>query len=339
MTFTSPLPPPSYQFETNFSVPPLPQRLPVSQVIPNDPYQPKFDFIPQSSLYTIPPKISTFKAGINAVGIDLGTSRCCVTVSKTRAFEIVAIENTGEKLLPSYISYNEEHEKCGQVVVDQLRYASNSTVFDVKRLIGKNFDEVDPDPSWPFKLKNVNGKIGICVETFNGSAIKSPEEISASLLKYIKQKVDEFQGKILSEAVITIPATFTNEQKEATIKAAKLAGWISPILLPEPIAASFAYFNNHEYSENSVILLFDLGGGTLDICLFKVEKNQINIIKECGNDMIGGRDFDRLLIDYFTDRLLNEFKIDVTKDQKKKYKLYSECLKIKHNLSTSFEDR
>uniref|UniRef100_A0AC34G0G4 Heat shock protein 70 n=1 Tax=Panagrolaimus sp. ES5 TaxID=591445 RepID=A0AC34G0G4_9BILA len=187
-------PPPIDPFEA------LPPQLPLAQstmTIPNDPFQEQQSFNQLSPKYTIPPKITEFKKGINAVGIDLGTSRCCVTVSKNRSFEVVAIENTGEKLLPSYVSYNEMNEKCGQVVVDQLRYASNFTVFDAKRLIGKHFDEVDLDPSWPFELINVNGKVGISVQTFNGPTIKTPEEISASLLKYIKHKVDEFQGKVL----------------------------------------------------------------------------------------------------------------------------------------------
>uniref|UniRef100_A0A914PP73 Uncharacterized protein n=1 Tax=Panagrolaimus davidi TaxID=227884 RepID=A0A914PP73_9BILA len=218
--------------------------------------------------YNIPPKVEIFKKNINAIGIDLGTSRCCVAVSRTHSFETVGIENNGDRLMPSYISFiDKDVPQCGQIVVEQLKYAAKSTIFDSKRLIGKEFEYIDPDPAWPFELANIDGMAGFQIQSKNGPMLLTPEEVSAVLLKHIKKEVEKFQGKILSKAVITIPAAFTESQKQITIKAAKMAEW-SPRLLPEPIAAVFAYFNNHEYEENSTLLLFDLGGGTLDICLF-----------------------------------------------------------------------
>uniref|UniRef100_A0A914QBA4 Heat shock protein 70 n=1 Tax=Panagrolaimus davidi TaxID=227884 RepID=A0A914QBA4_9BILA len=117
---------------------------------------------------------------------------------------------------------------------------------------------------WPFGIIEADGKVCLQVQKFNGRGAISPEEIAADLLKHMKQKTEEFQGKKLAKAVLTIPATFTEAQKNSTLEAAKMAGWEEIVLLSEPIAASFAFFNDRPIENNSFILLFDLGGGTLD---------------------------------------------------------------------------
>uniref|UniRef100_A0AC34FP11 Uncharacterized protein n=1 Tax=Panagrolaimus sp. ES5 TaxID=591445 RepID=A0AC34FP11_9BILA len=290
--------------------------------------------------YFIPRKIDLYDNKINAVGIDLGTSRCCMAVSRNNKIETVALENTGERPLPSFVSFDEEAAKCGDIVVHGLQRGKEKyTCFDIKRIIGKEFHDIVPDRSWPFEvIENENGKVVIKTKNVNGETFKTPEEISAILLKYMKEKAKEFQGKPETKAVLTVPAAFTDSQKEATLEAAKLAGWENITLLPEPIAASFAYFNNREIPNNSNVLLFDLGGGTLDVCLFKIINGSLQIISNIGDTCLGGRDIDNLLIGHFTTALKHEFKIDIKTRLKSKYKMMIECQKIKHNLTIMKKD-
>uniref|UniRef100_A0AC34G4T2 Heat shock protein 70 n=1 Tax=Panagrolaimus sp. ES5 TaxID=591445 RepID=A0AC34G4T2_9BILA len=251
-------------------------------------------------LYSIPKEIKFENINIKAVGIDLGTSRCCVAVNRINGIETVGIENVGGRLLPSYVSYDEKKIKCGQIVVDRLRRFSKCSVCDIKRFIGKDLAFITVDRIWPFKLlNNSENKMVIRLDTSDGEMTLTTEEVTSALLQHLKMKTEEFQGKKLTDVVITVPATFTRRQKEATSIAAKLAGWDVVHLLPEPIAASFAYFIDKLISDNSIILLFDLGGGALDVCIFKIVNYQIEIITNCGDSKLGGRDFDNLLMDYF----------------------------------------
>uniref|UniRef100_A0AC34F1M3 Heat shock protein 70 n=1 Tax=Panagrolaimus sp. ES5 TaxID=591445 RepID=A0AC34F1M3_9BILA len=289
--------------------------------------------------YLFPQKVSNYDNKINAVGIDLGTSRCCMAVSRNNKMETVALENAGERPLPSFVSFDEEDIKCGDVVLKGfLKYKEKYTVFDVKRFIGKEFHDIVPDRSWPFQVVEENDKVMIKTEDVHGEILKKPEEISAILLKYMKEKAKEFQGKPETKAVLTVPAAFTDSQKKSTLEAARLAGWENITLLPEPIAASFAYFNNREIPNNSNALLFDFGGGTLDVCLFKIVDQKIEIISNIGDTCLGGRDIDNLLIRYFTNALRFKYNINVNERVRRKYQLMLECQAIKHNLTLTKKD-
>uniref|UniRef100_A0AC34FIT5 Uncharacterized protein n=1 Tax=Panagrolaimus sp. ES5 TaxID=591445 RepID=A0AC34FIT5_9BILA len=305
-------------------------------VHPNDP-EPLINT--EKHLYQFPQKVSNYDNQINAVGIDLGTSRCCMAVSRNNKMETVALENAGERPLPSFVSFDEEDVKCGDVVLKGfLKYKEKYTVFDVKRFIGKEFHDIVPDRSWPFQVIEENDKVMIKIEDVNGEVLKTPEEISAILLKYMKEKAKEFQGKPETKAVLTVPAAFTDSQKKATLESAKLAGWENITLLPEPIAASFAYFNNREIPNNSNVLLFDLGGGTLDVCLFKIINGSLQIISNIGDTCLGGRDIDNLLIRHFTNALKFKYSINVNERVRRKYLLMLECQAIKHNLTIMKKD-
>uniref|UniRef100_A0A914XSK4 Hypoxia up-regulated protein 1 n=1 Tax=Panagrolaimus superbus TaxID=310955 RepID=A0A914XSK4_9BILA len=158
------------------------------------------------------------------------------------------------------------------------------------------------------------------------------------LLAHIKHKICEFQAKNPTTIVITIPAAFTESQKEATLKAAKLAGFDKVNLLPEPVAASFAYFIDRPLQSNATILLFDLGGGTLDICIFKINNSQMQIISNTGDPSIGGRDFDLILFDYFNSEMVSRFNVDIQNHERQKYKLLLKCQEIKHSLSVRHDE-
>uniref|UniRef100_A0A914Q5T5 Hypoxia up-regulated protein 1 n=1 Tax=Panagrolaimus davidi TaxID=227884 RepID=A0A914Q5T5_9BILA len=263
--------------------------------------------------YNIPQKILVKNLNINAIGIDLGMTKCCVAVNRRNGIELVAIDDS-ERQLPSYISFKENDPICGQLVINQLEFYANSTVFDIKRIIGRNFNEIQSHSSWSFE---------------------HPEEVSAILLKHLKQRVEEFQGKEMEEVVITIPAGFNQNQKIATHVAADLAGFKTVHLLEEPIAASIAYFVDRPIPSNFYLLLFDLGGGTLDLCIFKVEKNKFKVISVEGDSNLGGRDFDMVLFQHFANILETKYKIIM--NEKNRYRLMQKCVEIKHTLSTESE--
>uniref|UniRef100_A0A914PV35 Heat shock protein 70 n=1 Tax=Panagrolaimus davidi TaxID=227884 RepID=A0A914PV35_9BILA len=283
------------------------------------------------------PQEPLINPNINAVGIDLGMTRCCAAVNRTNGIELVAIDGS-ERQLPSFVLFKVKDPICGQLVINQLESRANSTVFDIKRIIGRNFNEIHINSGWPFdqdSIKNDMDKPLVQVQSCEGSIKKHPEEVTAILLKHMKQKIEEFQGKILDEAVITVPVGFDQNQKTATHVAADLAGFKTVHLLEEPIAASIAYFINRPIPPNFNLLLFDLGGGTLDLCIFKVEKNEFKIIANDGDSNLGGRDFDNLLFQHFEHILETKYKI--TLNEKNRYRLIQKCVDIKHTLSNENE--
>uniref|UniRef100_A0AC35FIV5 Uncharacterized protein n=1 Tax=Panagrolaimus sp. PS1159 TaxID=55785 RepID=A0AC35FIV5_9BILA len=163
--------------------------------------------------FNIPHKVLIDNLNTNAVGIDLGMTRCCVAVNRTNGIELVAIDNDNRQL-PSYVSFKEKDPICGQMVINQLEFYANESVFDIKRIIGRTIDEIEIHSSWPFEvIKNDKDKPMLRVHGYKSSIVKHPEEVTAILLKHTKQKVEEFQGKIMDEVVITIPAGFNQNQK------------------------------------------------------------------------------------------------------------------------------
>lgn len=268
---------------------------------------------------------------MNCVGVDLGVSRCCGAVMRKWEIATVPLDNTGERTLPSYVSYDEKYVKCGKVVVNRLKYHSKSTIYDSKKIIGKNIEDIEIDPSWPFKIKSINGKVFLEIHKFDGKGCFTSEEVTSDLLKYIKQKSQEFQGKKLSKVIITVPLAFTVKQKAGIMEAAKLAGWNEIAFLPEPVAAAFAYFIDRPISRNSNVLLVDFGGGTLDVCIFKVENKQIQLLSNIDDSTTAGKNFDIILFNYFKNALYTKYNIPLI--QNKRYLLIAKCQEIKETLS------
>ena len=287
--------------------------------------------------YVIPKGRFFENSNIMAVGIDFGTTRCCIAVNRRSGIETVALENASERLMPSYVAFDEKVPKCGKVVVSRLRNRAASTVFDVKQIMGKEYKSITHDPLWPFSV--VNGKdnsVYIKVQDWKNEEIQIlPEKVSAILLNHMRKKAEEFQGTLLTKAVITVPAIFTEMQKEAYRKAADEAGWDVLCFLPEPIAAAFAHFHNQSLSpkmlDNFFTIVVDLGGGTLDVCIFTIKNDVIEITNASGDTCLGGRDFDNILFNYFGDILEQQYAIRIT--EKLKYLLMLECQDLKHTLS------
>uniref|UniRef100_A0A914QAP6 Heat shock protein 70 n=1 Tax=Panagrolaimus davidi TaxID=227884 RepID=A0A914QAP6_9BILA len=291
----------------------------------------KIDFefkIDENEIYSV-----FFKSADKNIKSPTPTMPTPTTYKKTStAVKGVNENNKGETLLPSYVAYDEKNVKCGNVVVHRLRYFSKSTIFDSKRIIGRSLDDIEIDEKWPFILFYENNEVYMQIDAFNGKRKLKAEQIAADLLKHIKLKSEDFQGFPLNKVVITVPAAFTEAQKNATMEAAKLAGFKNIKLLPEPVAAAAAYFINRPMTKNPNVFLLDLGGGTLDICVFKVENDKIKVISNTGDSKLGSANFDTILINYFKSVLDSKYGISASKD--KKYKLMLASQRIKEDLTS-----
>uniref|UniRef100_A0AC35GUR6 Uncharacterized protein n=1 Tax=Panagrolaimus sp. PS1159 TaxID=55785 RepID=A0AC35GUR6_9BILA len=162
--------------------------------------------------------------------------------------------------------------------------------------------------------------------------IKTAEDISGALLKHIKKRVDEFQGKQHKDVVIAIPSLFTFKQINATRAAATIAGWQNIHFIPEPVAAALVYCTKQDVKNNSKIFLFDCGGGTIDVCVAEVNNEMLTVLHFDGDSYLGGRDYNTLLFHHFHAVLKHKYNIDVM-ESSKKYVLMKKCEEIKRTLS------
>uniref|UniRef100_A0AC34FS10 Heat shock protein 70 n=1 Tax=Panagrolaimus sp. ES5 TaxID=591445 RepID=A0AC34FS10_9BILA len=288
--------------------------------------------------YDIPVKPTNYDPDLDVVGIDLGTTECCAAIIRQYGPDFPVLDEiSGSRTMPSYVAFNEEMPLCGKIVVDRMRNYANYSVYDSKRIIGKRFDEIKIDPLWPFYITETSDKNVVTeVETFEGTENKYPEEISAVLLSHIKKTTETFKRSVLEEVVITIPSKFSETEKEATKTAAEMAGWKTIHFIPEPVAAAFAYFMEIDIPNQSNILICDCGGGTTDICVAKVSDQKLEILNYDGDLYLGGRDFDELLFNHFSDILANQYGIDLSQEGKT-YLLKQKCQDLKHTLSVATE--
>uniref|UniRef100_A0AC35GAB3 Uncharacterized protein n=1 Tax=Panagrolaimus sp. PS1159 TaxID=55785 RepID=A0AC35GAB3_9BILA len=290
-----------------------------------------------TEMYQIPKKLSNYDISCNAVGIDFGTTECCAAVIRKNGPELVVLDpTTRTRTMPSFIAYDETNPKCGQIVINRMWYKAEHTVYDIKRILGRNLDDIIVDPIWPFRVIQRKGKgTFIQVETYNKGKLKiESEKIAGTLLGYIKNMIEEFENRTLTDVVISVPSEISESQKAATKMAAEYSGWKNIHFIPEPVAAAFAYFNEMEIPNNSNILICDFGGGTVDICIAKVVGDNLKVLTFCGDSYLGGRDFDRLLFDHFASILTNKHGINLAK---KNYILKPKCQVIKHDLSVATE--
>ncbi|CAH8466750.1 unnamed protein product [Heterobilharzia americana] len=242
------------------------------------------------------------------IGIDLGTTYSCVGVFQGGRVEIIA-NDQGNRITPSYVAFTTEGERLiGDAAKHQLTSNPENTVFDVKRLIGRTFDEQsvqDDIKHYPFKV--VNKKNKPYVEVMVGSEVKSfaPEEISAMVLGKMKESAEAYLGKKVTHAVVTVPAYFSDAQRQATKDAGTIAGLNVLRIINEPTAAAIAYGLDKKEGEKN-ILVFDLGGGTFDVSLLTIENGVFEVVATNGDTHLGGEDFDQRVIDHFAKLILKK---------------------------------
>lgn len=237
------------------------------------------------------------------IGIDLGTTYSCVGTFINGKVEIITNDH-GNRTTPSYVSFDGSERYIGESAKNQLSHNSKNTIFDVKRLIGKKYDDETVQNNldyYPFTIvKGPTNKPEIQINYCDEDKTFIPEEISAMILQKLKQDAEKFLGVPIKNAVITVPAYFNNSQRESTEMAGKIAGLNVLRIINEPTAAALAYnLNSKSYTNTDKnVLVYDLGGGTLDVTVLLMCNEVLEVKSTSGDTHLGGEDFDKNLVDY-----------------------------------------
>ncbi|CAG9480544.1 heat shock protein 70, putative [Plasmodium vivax] len=267
------------------------------------------------------------------IGIDLGTTYSCVGVFKNGRVEILNNE-LGNRITPSYVSFVDGERKVGEAAKLEATLHPTQTVFDVKRLIGRKFDdqEVVRDRTLlPYEIVNQEGKPNIRVQIKDKKTTFAPEQISAMVLEKMKEIAQSFLGKPVKNAVVTVPAYFNDAQRQATKDAGTIAGLNIVRIINEPTAAALAY--GLDKKEETSILVYDLGGGTFDVSILVIDNGVFEVYATAGNTHLGGEDFDQRVMDYFIKIFKKKTNIDLRSDKRAIQKLRKEVEIAKRNLS------
>ncbi|KAL6649680.1 hypothetical protein ACP70R_013904 [Stipagrostis hirtigluma subsp. patula] len=282
-----------------------------------------------------------------AVGIDLGTTYSCVAVWRGDRGEVIA-NDLGNRLTPSCVAFTDTERLVGEAALNQAALNPTNTIFDVKRLIGRSFkdESVQEDTKlWPFKVTAGRDNRPLIVVQYEGEEKKfAPEEISSMVLSKMKETAEVYLGTAVKNAVITVPVYFSNSQREATIDAGAIADLNVLRIINEPTAAAIAYGLDKMPSsdEGRMVLVFDLGGGTLDISLLNIDPGLdmdmalFDVKAVAGDTHLGGADFTNEMVKYALREFLKKHrKTEIRSNQKALRRLRSACERAKRLLSST----
>jgi len=266
------------------------------------------------------------------IGIDLGTTNSCVSVMEGN--EPVVIPNSeGKRTTPSMVAFVENNErKVGDPAKRQAITNPKKTIFSIKRFMGETFDKVTKEvnrvPYDVIKGENNTPRVKIDDRKY------SPQEISAMILQKMKKTAEDYLGQEVTEAVITVPAYFSDSQRQATKEAGEISGLTVKRIINEPTAASLAY-GLEKKDKDLKIAVFDLGGGTFDISILELGDGVYEVKSTNGDTHLGGDDFDQVIIDWLAEEFLKEENIDLRKDPMALQRLKEAAEKAKIELSSS----
>jgi molecular chaperone DnaK len=245
------------------------------------------------------------------IGIDLGTTNSVVAYMEGGQPTIIP-NKEGSRLTPSIVAFTKNGEiLVGQLAKRQAITNPKNTIYSIKRLMGRRYDDPEVEKArkvLPYEI--VPGKHGEAAVKI-GDRVYTPPEISAMILKKMKEDAEEFLGEKITEAVITVPAYFNDNQRQATKDAGKIAGLEVKRIINEPTAASLAYGLGKGKEE--VIAVYDLGGGTFDISILEIGEGVFEVKSTSGDTFLGGDDFDRRVMDY----IIEEFRKDQDREQER----------------------
>jgi len=271
------------------------------------------------------------------VGIDLGTTYSCVGIMKNNNVEIIA-NDQGNRTTPSYVAFTESERLIGEAAKNQAAMNPANTIFDAKRLIGRESGDatVQADMKhWPFKVTETNKKPMIQVEYMGEKKHFSAEEISSMVLVKMKQTAEAFLGEDVKHAVVTVPAYFNDQQRQATKDAGAIAGLNVLRIINEPTAAAISYGLAKKSEQEMNVLIFDLGGGTFDVSLLSIDEGVFEVKATAGDTHLGGEDFDQRMMDHFVREFKRKHKKDLTSSDRSLRRLRSACERAKRTLSSS----
>ncbi|CAG8629882.1 4941_t:CDS:2 [Funneliformis mosseae] len=272
-----------------------------------------------------------------AIGIDLGTSYSCVGVWQNDRVEIIA-NDQGNRTTPSYVAFTGTERLIGDVAKNQLAMNPYNTVFNVNRLIGRNFSDHEWQSDmkhWPFKVIDKNGKPYIRVEFKGENKDFVPEEISSMILVKMKETAEAYLGAKVNNAVISLPTYFNDSQRQAVKDAGLIAGLNVLRIIHAPTLAAIAYGFDKKVAGERNVLIFDLGGGSFDVSLLTIEEGIIEVKAVAGDTHLGGEDFDNRLVNHFVQEFKRKFKKDLTTNARALCRLRIACERAKRTLSSS----
>ena len=269
------------------------------------------------------------------IGIDLGTTNCCVAVLEGGAVQIVP-NKEGGRTTPSVVGFTDKGERLvGQIAKRQAVTNASNTVYAVKRLIGRKFDTTEAQrmrETAPFEIvDSQNGDARVRVQ----GRVYSPPELSGIVLQRLKAAAEDFLGEPVTDAIVTVPAYFDDTQRQATKDAGKIAGLQVERIINEPTAAALAYGLGK--SEAEKIAVYDLGGGTFDISILEMSNGVFEVLSTSGNTYLGGEDFDERIMNWMADQFLQDTGIDLRKDRLALQRLKEAAERAKCELSSATE--
>ena len=263
-----------------------------------------------------------------AVGIDLGTTNSVIAVMEAGE-PIVLVNSEGNRTTPSVVGFKDDQRLIGQVAKRQAVLNPTGTLFEIKRFIGRTWDEVkDEAERAPYEV--VRGDDGGVRFVVDGKQYTS-EEISAMVLRKLVDDASATLGEKVTKAVVTVPAYFNNSQREATQNAGKIAGFEVLRIVNEPTAAALAY--GLDKKGNETVLVFDLGGGTFDVSILEVGDGVFEVRSTAGDTHLGGSDFDYAIVSWLADEFQREYNVDLRKDKQALQRLIEASEKAKIELS------
>jgi len=270
------------------------------------------------------------------IGIDLGTTNSAMAVMQSGKPEIIT-NSEGTRTTPSVVAVNKSGERLvGQVARRQQVTNSKNTIYEVKRLIGRRWE--DKEVQRDLKLMGFEiVKSGQGIKVIMGDKQYSSEEISAMILGKLKVDAEAFLGEPVNEAVITVPAYFDDSQRQATKDAGKIAGLEVKRIINEPTAAALAYGLDKDSKKDEKIAVYDLGGGTFDISILELGEGVFEVKSTNGDTHLGGADFDRVIVDYLLEEFKKEQGIDLSSDKAAMQRMRDEAEKAKIELSSTNE--
>jgi len=270
------------------------------------------------------------------IGIDLGTTYSCVGIYKNGRVEIIP-NDLGNRITPSFVAFTDDERLVGEAAKNQAHLNPKRSVYVVKRLIGRQFndEEVQRDLKWlPYEVVSKGGKPYVKAIVAGGEEkTMSPEEISAMILIKMKDIAEKYLGREVKHAVITVPAYFNDAQRQATKDAGTISGLEVLRIINEPTAAAIAYGLDQKGGEKN-ILVFDLGGGTFDVSLLTIDNGIFEVIATSGDTHLGGEDFDQRVTEHFVKLFKKKTGKDIITDARALQKLKGEVEKAKRDLSS-----
>lgn len=265
------------------------------------------------------------------IGIDLGTTNSCVSV--VEGGKPVVIANAeGGRTTPSVVAFTKDGQRMvGQLAKRQAVTNPQNTVFSIKRFMGRAYNEVSEEiKQVPFKvISGLKGQAAVHIDSENKDF--TPQEISAMVLTKMKETAEAYLGQTVTEAVITVPAYFNDDQRQATKDAGKIAGLDVKRIINEPTAAALAY--GMENKKEQKVAVYDLGGGTFDISILDISQGVVEVLSTNGDTHLGGDDFDKKIIDWILENFKKQEGIDLSKDPMAMQRLREAAEKAKIELS------